>query len=66
VVPLKSVASPTHTDAERPDAPTPPTSSFHAREYTPVRDFEVVMEVDGKQAEVVLIPATGVATTATL
>ena len=29
---------------------------FAAQEYTPTRDFEVVVEVDGRQSDVVLIP----------
>ena len=29
---------------------------FAAQEYTPTRDFEVVVELDGRQSDVVLIP----------
>src|SRR5262249_15204085 len=54
-VPLKSVTSPTHTtrnDQTRHSAHV----EFSAQEYTPTRDFEVVVEVDGKQADVVVVP----------
>jgi len=55
VLPLAGVTCPTHparinrtTHAARVE--------FTAQEYTPTRDFEVVVEVDGRQSEVVLIP----------
>src|SRR5439155_26194981 len=55
VLPLKSVASPTHPGrTER--TPHSAHVAFTAQEYTPTRDFEVVVEVDGRQADVVLIP----------
>jgi len=55
VMPLASVTCPTHTtrtDRTRHSAHV----EFTAQEYTPTRDFEVVVEVDGRQSEVVLIP----------
>jgi len=55
VMPLGSVTCPTHTtrtDRTRHSAHV----EFAAQEYTPTRDFEVVVEVDGRQSEVVLIP----------
>ncbi|MCC6125288.1 MAG: tetratricopeptide repeat protein [Pirellulales bacterium] len=54
-VPLKSVASPTHTvrsDRTEHSAHV----EFAAKEYTPNRDFEVVAELDGQQSEITLIP----------
>jgi predicted Zn-dependent protease len=54
-LPLKSVTSPTHparTDRTAHSAHV----EFTAQEYTPTRDFEVVVEADGKQSDVVLIP----------
>ena len=55
VVPLTRVTSPTHTvriDQTEHAAHV----EFAAQEHTPTRDFEVVVEVAGKQADVVLIP----------
>jgi tetratricopeptide (TPR) repeat protein/outer membrane lipoprotein-sorting protein len=55
VVPLKNVSSPTHTvrsDKTEHSAHV----EFTAQEYTPTRDFEVVVEVDGRQSDVVMIP----------
>jgi Flp pilus assembly protein TadD len=55
VAPLKSVSSPTHptrTDQTAHSAHV----EFSAQEYTPTRDFEVVIEVDGKQSDLVVIP----------
>ncbi len=54
-LPLKSVDCPTHsvrTQSTRLSAQL----EFAAQEYTPNRDFEVVCEVDAKQADVVMIP----------
>jgi len=54
-VPLKSVACPTH--AARTDRTAHAAHvEFTAQEYTPTRDFEVVVEIDGRQGDVVLIP----------
>ena len=55
VVPLKSVTSPTHPTR---DEHTPHSAhvEFTAQEYTPTRDFEVVVETEGRQADVVMIP----------
>src|SRR4029077_1109729 len=54
VVPLKSVTSPTHPTR---DERTPHSAhvEFSAQEYTPTRDFEVVIETEGRQADVVMI-----------
>ncbi len=55
VMPLAGVSSPTHTariDSTRHSAHV----EFSAQEYTPTRDFEVVVELAGSQSEVVLIP----------
>ncbi|MCY2995196.1 MAG: VIT domain-containing protein [Planctomycetota bacterium] len=55
VLPLANVSSPTHTvrlDQTKHSAHV----EFTAQEYTPTRDFEVVVELDGKQSDVVLIP----------
>ena len=55
VVPLAGVTCPTHTARIRQTAHSARVE-FTAQEYTPTRDFEVVVEVDGRQSEVVLIP----------
>jgi hypothetical protein len=55
VVPLKKVASPTHTVRTAQTAHAAHVE-FTAQEYTPTRDFEVVAELEGKQAELTLIP----------
>jgi predicted Zn-dependent protease len=55
VVPLKGVSSPTHETRIDQTAHAAHVE-FSAQEYVPTRDFEVVIEVDGKQAEVVVIP----------
>ncbi len=54
-VPLKSVSSPTHTTR---DERTPHSAhvEFSAQSYTPTRDFEVVIEVEGRQSDVTMIP----------
>ncbi|HUR54841.1 MAG TPA: VIT and VWA domain-containing protein, partial [Gemmataceae bacterium] len=53
--PLKAVSSPTH-----PARVTKTDNSGHveftAQEYTPSRDFEAVVEVAGRQSDVVVIP----------
>ena len=54
-VPLKSVTCPTHTVRSDQTAHSAHVE-FAAQEYTPTRDFEVVVEVDGRQSDVVLIP----------
>jgi autotransporter-associated beta strand protein len=52
---LKKVSSPTH--AVRSELTLHSAHvEFAAQEYTPARDFEVVIEPDGKQSEVTLIP----------
>jgi len=55
VMPLRSVTSPTHPtriDTTQHSAHV----EFAAQEYTPTRDFEVVVELAGDQSNVVLIP----------
>ncbi len=55
VVPLKSVTSPSH--ATRNDLTAHSAHvEFTAQEYTPSRDFEVVVEVGSRQSDVVMIP----------
>jgi Flp pilus assembly protein TadD len=55
VVPLKSVSSPTHTTRDEHTLHSAHVE-YTAQEYTPTRDFEVVVEVEGRQADVVMIP----------
>jgi hypothetical protein len=55
VVPLKSVSSPTHPTRDDRTLHSAHVE-FTAQEYTPTRDFEVVVEVEGRQADVVMIP----------
>ena len=55
VLPLAAVSSPTHTvrlDQTKHSAHV----EFTAQEYTPTRDFEVIVELEGQQTDVVLIP----------
>ncbi|MGA2061934.1 MAG: VIT domain-containing protein [Thermoguttaceae bacterium] len=55
VVPIKSITSPTHTvRSEKTEHSA--RVEFTAREYTPTRDFEVVVETEGRQSDVVMIP----------
>jgi predicted Zn-dependent protease len=55
-LPLRSVTSPTHTTRNELTEHAAHVE-FSAQEYVPTRDFEVVVEVDGKkQSPVVLIP----------
>jgi tetratricopeptide (TPR) repeat protein len=54
-VPLKSVTSPTHMTRNEQTGHAAHLE-FSAQEYVPARDFEVVVEVEGKQSEVVVIP----------
>ncbi len=54
-VALKSVTCPTHP-ARLDQGAHSAHVEFAAQEYTPSRDFEVVVEVDGKQADAVLVP----------
>ena len=55
VVPLKNITSPTHTvRSEKTDHSA--RVEFTAQEYTPTRDFEVVVETEGRQSDVVMIP----------
>ncbi len=54
-VPLKNVTSPTHT-ARTDRTEHSGHIEFTAQEYTPTRDFEVVVEVDGRQSDVAMIP----------
>ncbi|WP_020476056.1 VIT domain-containing protein [Zavarzinella formosa] len=52
---IKSVVSPTH--AARIDKTGHSGHvEFTAQEYTPTRDFEAVIEVDGRQSDIVVIP----------
>ena len=54
-LPLKKVASPTHT--VRTDCTAHSAHvEFAAQQYTPTRDFEVVAELEGQQTELTLIP----------
>ncbi|MSR57905.1 MAG: hypothetical protein EXS05_09545 [Planctomycetaceae bacterium] len=53
--PLKNVTSPTHTVRVDKTARSAHLE-FTAQEYVPTRDFEVVVETDARQSEVVLIP----------
>ncbi len=53
--PLKNVTCPTHPTRLERTAHSAHVE-FSAQEYSPTRDFEVVIEPDGKQADVVLIP----------
>jgi predicted Zn-dependent protease len=53
--PLKNVMCPSHSTRLDRTAHSAHVE-FTAEEYTPTRDFEVVIEVDGKQADVALIP----------
>ncbi|HEY7312595.1 MAG TPA: VIT domain-containing protein [Gemmataceae bacterium] len=53
--PLKNVTCPTHTTRLDRTAHSAHIE-FSAQEYSPTRDFEVVVEPDGKQADVLLIP----------
>jgi len=55
VMPLRSVTSPTHP-ARIDSTPHSAHVEFAAQEYTPTRDFEVVVELAGDQSSVVLIP----------
>jgi predicted Zn-dependent protease len=54
-LPLKSISSPTHP-ARIDKTARSAHVEFTAQEYTPTRDFEAVIEVDGNQADVVMIP----------
>ncbi len=54
-VPLKGVTSPTHT-VRLDQTDRSAHVEFSAQEYTPTRDFEVAIEVDGWQPELVVIP----------
>lgn len=53
--PLKSVTSPTHP-ARVSTAGRSGKVEFAAQEYTPTRDFEAVVEVAGRPADVVVVP----------
>ena len=54
-MPLRSVASPTHA-TRNSLAVHSAHMEFCAHEYTPTQDFEVTVEVEGRQADVRLIP----------
>ncbi len=54
-VPLARVSSPTHSTRIR-QTDESARVEFSAQQYTPERDFEVVVEVADRQSEVVLIP----------
>ncbi len=53
--PLKNISSPTHTVRADKTAHSAHVE-FSAQEYTPTRDFEVVIETDRREADLVLIP----------
>ncbi len=55
VVPLKSVTSPTHPTRDEHTSHSAHVE-FSAQEFTPTRDFEVVVEMAGRPADVVMIP----------
>ena len=55
VLPLKSLACPTHSVRTELTAHSGHVE-FAAQEYIPTRDFDVVCEVDGRQSDVVVIP----------
>ncbi len=55
VVPIKNIISPTHTvRTEKTEHSA--RVEFTAQEYTPTRDFEVLVETEGRQSDVVMIP----------
>ncbi|MBN9122187.1 MAG: hypothetical protein J0I06_24120 [Planctomycetes bacterium] len=54
-VPIKSVSSPTHA-ARVAKTERSGHVEFTAQEYTPTRDFEAVVEVDGARPDVVVMP----------
>ncbi|MCA9062247.1 MAG: hypothetical protein KDA96_04290, partial [Planctomycetaceae bacterium] len=54
-VPLSQVESPTHTCRVQQTQHSAQLE-FHAQEYTPTRDFEVVCEVDHRENDVIVIP----------
>ncbi|MEE9601774.1 MAG: VIT domain-containing protein, partial [Thermoguttaceae bacterium] len=54
-VPLAKVTSPTHT-ARIDSTSNSAHVEFTAQEYTPKRDFEVVVQLDREQSDVVVIP----------
>ncbi len=55
LLPIKKIHSPTHTT--RTDATDNAGHvEFAAQEYTPDRDFEVVVELEGRQSDVVVVP----------
>ncbi len=54
-MPLKKVGSPTHA-VRTAETEHSAHVEFDAREYTPTRDFEVVVELQGKQSELTFIP----------
>src|SRR5262249_36021881 len=54
-VPLRSVTSPTHPTRDERTAHSAHVE-FTAQSYTPSRDFEVAIEVEGQQSDVVVIP----------
>ncbi len=53
--PLQAVSSPTHTTRNALTAHAAHVE-FSAKEYTPTQDFETLVELQGQQSEVVLIP----------
>ncbi len=54
-LPLKSVTCPTHPTRSDKTANSARVE-FAAQQYTPTRDFEMVVEIDGRQSDVVMIP----------
>ncbi|HEV3146323.1 MAG TPA: hypothetical protein VGZ47_20720, partial [Gemmataceae bacterium] len=54
-IPLKKVWSPTHSTRDQ-FTPTAARVEFSAQEYTPNKDFEVVIEQDKRASDIVMIP----------
>jgi predicted Zn-dependent protease len=54
-VPLKNVTSPTHSVRSEKTEHSAKVE-FAAKEYTPTRDFEVLVQAGAKQSDVVMIP----------
>src|SRR5581483_7124004 len=54
-LPLRSVTTPTYA-AQLEQTQNAAKVAFTAQAYTPTRDFQVVVEVDSRKLEVVLIP----------
>ncbi|QVL34171.1 hypothetical protein KIH39_09760 [Telmatocola sphagniphila] len=54
-LPIKNISSPTHLSRIAKTEHSGKVE-FTAQEYTPTRDFEAVVELEGRQSEVVVIP----------